>query len=123
VYRAGFDIPYPIGIMGNYLWMNQGILIDNMQLGLKTDAKDIPLTNVDEFIKFGDNSNTSFTVNVRPDVWLFPFLNVYGIFGVGRSETTVNLTDPVPLTSVVEQRINTAGVGLMGAFGVGFHRW
>jgi hypothetical protein len=118
-YKAGFDIPYPIGIMGNFLWMNQGILINNMQLGLTTDTKDIPLTNVDEFIKFGDNSNTSYTVNVRPDIWVFPFLNVYGLFGYGRSETTVRLTEPVALTSVVEQGIRTAGVGAMGAFGVG----
>jgi hypothetical protein len=104
--------------MGNFLWMNQGILIDNMQLGITTDNQDIPLTNVD-FIQFGDNSNTSYTVNVRPDIWVFPFLNVYGLFGYGRSETTVNLTAPVPLTSVVEQGIRTTGVGMMGAFGVG----
>jgi hypothetical protein len=117
-YKAGFDIPYPVGIMANFLWMNQGILIDNMQLGITTDNRDIPLTNVD-FIQFGDNSNTSYTVNVRPDIWVFPFLNVYGLFGYGRSETTVNLTAPVPLTSVVEQGIRTTGVGMMGAFGVG----
>ena len=118
-YKAGFDIPYPIGVMGNYIWMNQGLLLNNMQLGLTTDTKDIPLTNVDEFIKFGDNSNTSYTVNVRPDIWVFPFLDVYGIFGYGRSETTVNLTEPVAFTSVVEQGIRTAGVGAMGAFGIG----
>ena len=118
-YKRGFDIPYPIGVMANYIWMDQGILLDNMQLGLKRDTQDIPLTNVDEFIKFGDNSNKSYAVNFRPDIWVFPFLNVYGLFGVGRSETTVNLTEPINMTSVVEQGIRTAGVGVMGAFGVG----
>lgn len=118
-YRAGFDIPYPIGIMGNYIWMNQGILIDNMQLGITTDTKDIPLTNVDQFIKFGDNSNKSYAINFRPDIWVFPFLNVYGLFGKGRSETTVNLTAPITMTSVVEQGLRTTGVGIMGAFGIG----
>lgn len=118
-YGAGFDIPYPIGIMANYIWMNQGILIDNMQLGISTEGGlDIPLTPVD-FIQFGDNSNKSYAINFRPDIWVFPFLNVYGLFGKGRSETTVNLTAPVPLTSVVEQGLTTTGVGLMGAFGVG----
>ncbi len=24
-YRKGFDIPYPIGIMGNFMWIDQGI--------------------------------------------------------------------------------------------------
>ena len=120
-YKAGFDIPYPIGVMGNYIWMKQGIVIDNMQLGLDAanDNLDFPLTNVDDLIKFGDNSNKSYMFNFRPDIWIFPFLNVYGLFGAGRSETTVNLTAPIELTSVVEQGITTAGVGLMGAFGIG----
>jgi hypothetical protein len=117
-YKKGFDIPYPIGIMGNYMWMKQGILIDNLQLGLKTDNLDIPLTSVD-FIEFGDNINTSYVVNVRPDLWVFPFLNVYGIFGYGGSRTEVNLVAPIALKSVVEQNISTAGFGVMTAFGIG----
>ena len=93
-YEKGFDIPYPAGIMANYMWMEQDIKIDNMQLGLKTDNIDVPLTSVD-FIQFGKNSNTSYTVNVRPDLWVFPFLNVYGIFGYGNSQTEVNLIAPI----------------------------
>jgi hypothetical protein len=117
-YRKGFDIPYPAGIMINYMWIKQSIVIDNMQLGIKTDEKDIALTPVD-FIGFGDNTNTSYTVNVRPDLWIFPFLNVYGIFGYGKSNTEVNLVAPIALKSVVEQGITTYGFGVMGAFGIG----
>ncbi len=120
-YKAGFDIPYPVGIMTNYLWMDQGLLIDNFELGFN----DSPLVPAEGLIGFGDNSNTSYSVNIRPDVWVFPFLNVYGLFGVGRSETTVNTIllpgtpAAVDFTSVVEQGITTSGVGIMGAFGVG----
>lgn len=117
-YKKGFDIPYPVGIMANYMWMRQGIIIDNLQLGLLTDNRDIPLTDVD-FIEFGDNVNTSYTVNVRPDIWLFPFLNVYGIFGYGNSNTEVNLVKPINLQSIVNQNISTSGFGLLTAFGVG----
>ena len=117
-YKQGFDIPYPIGMMANYMWLEQGIVIDNMELGLKTDSIDLPLTPVD-FIQFGENKNTSYTVNVRPDVWVFPFLNVYGIFGKGRSVTEVNLVAPVAFRSVVDQSVSTAGVGLLTAFGIG----
>ncbi len=117
-YSKGFDIPYPVGLMANFMYMKQGILIDNMKLGLKTQSQDIPLTNV-EFIEFGDNINTAFTTNFRPDVWLFPFLNVYGIFGYGQSTTEVNLVSPVNLKSEVKQNISTTGVGIMSAFGVG----
>ena len=117
-YKKGFDIPYPAGAMANYMWMDQGLLIDNLQLGLKTDDRDIPLTEVD-FVDFGKNTNTSYTVNVRPDLWVLPFLNVYGIFGYGESHTEVNLLAPVELKSVVDQSIRTAGFGIMGAGGIG----
>jgi hypothetical protein len=117
-YQRGFDIPYPVGIMANYMSLQQGILIENLQLGIKTDNLDIPLTDVD-FIEFGKSTNTSYTVNVRPDIWVFPFLNVYGIFGYGNSTTEVNLSKPVELKSVVEQNIKTAGLGVMTAFGIG----
>ena len=117
-YSKGFDIPYPIGIMSNFIWMDQGIDITNMQLGLKSDNKDIPLTSTD-FIDFGENSNASYAFNIRPDIWIFPFLNVYGLFGYGQSQTEVNLVAPVALKSVVKQGITTAGVGVMTAFGIG----
>lgn len=118
VYQRGFDIPYPAGVMGNYIWMDQGILIDNMQLGLETDNVDIPLTPVD-FIEFGENRTEVRAVNIRPDLWIFPFLGVYGIFGAGSSTTTVRLTSPIPLTSIVTQNVRTGGFGIIGAFGVG----
>lgn len=117
-YKKGFDIPYPAGLMANYMWMDQGITIDNLQLGLKTDNLDIPLTPVN-FVEFGKNTNESYTVNVRPDLWVLPFLNVYGIFGYGKSSTEVNLVAPINMKSVVEQNISTVGVGVMGAGGVG----
>jgi opacity protein-like surface antigen len=121
-YSKGFDIPYPIGAMANYMWMDQGITIDNLQLGLKNNDTDIPLTEVD-IIGFGDNTNTSYTVNFRPDVWVFPFLNVYGIFGFGNTHTEVNINrlgnQEFNLQSVVDQSVSTVGVGVMGAGGVG----
>lgn len=118
-YKAGFDIPYPAGIMGNYMFLSQGIRIDNMQLGLKTSGKDIPLTNVDDLIKFGSSSTEAYTFTVRPDLWVFPFLNVYGLLGYGKSTTNVQLIEPVPINSTVEQGVTTMGFGIMGAFGIG----
>jgi len=117
-YKKGFDIPYPAGIMGNYMWLKQNIIIDNLQLGLKTDDVDIPLTDVN-FIEFGDNINKSYSINVRPDLWILPFLNVYGILGYGDSNTEVNIVAPIELQSIVDQGLNTAGFGVMAAGGVG----
>ncbi len=118
VYKRGFDIPYPIGLMGNFIWMKQGLVIDNMQLGLQSDNQDIPLTPVD-FIDFGENISKVNSFNFRPDIWVLPFLNVYGLFGKGTSITEVNLVKPVALKSVVEQSVRTTGFGVMGAGGIG----
>ncbi len=117
-YNKGFDIPYPVGIMGNFMFMEQGITVDNLQLGLDTKNLNIGLTPVN-FITFGNNINTTYTVNVRPDVWLFPFLNVYGIFGYGHSRTEINLVHPINLQSIVDQNVSSFGVGLMFAGAVG----
>ncbi|MCK5701799.1 MAG: hypothetical protein KAI29_11620, partial [Cyclobacteriaceae bacterium] len=95
---------------------------DNLQLGLQSDNQDIPLTPVD-FIEFGDNTNTSYSINVRPDIWVLPFLNVYGLFGYGNSHTEVNLVKPVKLESIVDQGIRTMGFGIMGAGGIGPVWW
>lgn len=117
-YEQGFDIPYPVGIMGNFMWMKQSLVFEDFQLGILSENVDIPLTDVD-FLEFGENINTSYAVNVRPDIWIFPFLNVYGLFGYGSSLTEVNIVSPVELKSVVEQGLRTAGLGTMGAFGLG----
>ena len=126
-YKSGFDLPYPVGIMVNYIQMDQGILIDNFRLGLKTDNLDIPLTPADSLVGFGNNANKSYSFNIRPDIWVFPFLNVYGLFGAGRSETMVNtIVFPyqadslqTDFISVVDQKFNTYGFGILGAFGIG----
>ena len=118
--EAGFDIPYPAGVMLNYFWTRQGLLIDNLELGFTSadGGTDVPLTEVG-FIQFGDNTAGAWNINVRPDLWVLPFLDVYGIFGYGQSITTVNLIAPVEMTSVVTQNITTKGFGFTGAFGVG----
>lgn len=117
-YTKGFDIPYPTGVMVNYFYVKQGIVVENLRLGLLTDNQDIPLTGVD-FIEFGNNYSTANTVMFRPDVWVFPFLNVYGIFGFGNSTTEVNITAPVELKSIVDQSVKTSGFGITAAGGVG----
>lgn len=118
VYKKGFDIPYPVGLMANSVWMKQDLVFTNFQLGFETDDIDIPLTPA-EFIEFGDNSNKSQNYTFRPDVWIFPFLNVYGLFGAGTSKTSVNLVAPISLSTEVDQEFSTKGFGAMLAGGVG----
>ncbi len=46
-YKMSVDIPYPAGIMTNYFYANQGLIIENLQLGLQTSNQNIPLTPID----------------------------------------------------------------------------
>lgn len=118
IYNKGFDIPYPTGVMVNYVYVKQGLIIDNMRLGLLTDNIDLPLTEVD-FIEFGNNYSSANTVLIRPDLWVLPFLNVYGLFGRGSSTTEVNIKFPIELKSIVEQDVSTTGFGLTAGGGLG----
>jgi hypothetical protein len=111
--ERGFDLPKPLGINVLGLWVDQGIDISN--IGLSTG--DDPTQPIDA-IQFGDNSSTVTTANLRADLWVLPFLNVYGMGGIARANTTVELTAPIPLTSSVDQTGNYLGFGLTGAFGI-----
>ena len=113
VIEKGFDLPHPAGINLNYLYMDQGILISN--LGLSTSDNPIQTT---DFIKFADNKSKVSSVNARFDLWLFPFLNVYSIFGQGRANTKVKLVEPIEFESGVDQSAQYYGFGLTGAMGI-----
>jgi hypothetical protein len=110
--ERGFDLPKPLGINILYARMDQGIDITN--LGLSTNTN--PVQPVD-FIGFGKNTSTVSTVSGRVDLWLFPFLSVYGFGGKVWANTTVELVDPVAFTSSVDQTGRTLGLGMTGAFG------
>ncbi len=130
-YKKGFDIPYPMGIMLNYFWTDMGITIENLQLGFQNAYKPEnsfqlqPVVDEEgnEILGFGDSRNTSYSVNVRPDIWVFSFLNVYGIFGYGHSHTEVKIDKlgehNIDFTLVVDQKISTAGFGVLVAGGIG----
>ena len=127
-YKKGIDLQYPIGFMANYFWVKQDILIDNFQLGFDdiNNNFDMPLTPVpDSIISFGTNSNTSYSVNIRPDIWIYPFINIYGIFGYGHTNTQVEVfanlpgNEPLNFTAGIEEGVTTYGTGLLVAGGVG----
>lgn len=119
-YEKGFNIPYPAGIMANYFWANQDIIIPEIAVGFSDGIlPDIPLTDITRIIGFEEINATAISYNVRPDLWIFPFLNVYGIFGKAYANTTVKLDYPIKLNAVANLEGNSFGIGTTGAFGVG----
>src|SRR5690606_2808902 len=83
--KAGYDLPYSAGLSVQYLWMKQDLLINNLYVGFNNG----PTYNLDEVIRFDNSVSEAAGINIRPDIWVFPFLNVYGIFAKSTPSTTV----------------------------------
>lgn len=125
VTKLGFDLPYSAGLGINYLWQESDIVINNLQVGFNNR----PMQNVDEIIRFDDAKSTATGLNFRPDIWLFPFLNVYGIlarsqpstavaFGAYIPDTNGNWNQVISMNSEVNFEATTMGFGLTPTIGV-----
>lgn len=84
--QRGFQLPYSAGLGVNYLWQESDLVIDNLQVGFNNG----PMYDLDEIIRFDSAVSAAKAVNFRPDVWLFPFLNVYGLFVKAKTSTSIN---------------------------------
>ena len=121
----GFRLPYPAGVSFQYFGQRSDILIDNLQVGFNNG----PLHDVDHIIRFDKAKSSSDGLSLRPDVWLFPFLNVYGILGRSKASTEVGYGLWLPDSSGGEQEAfhsetkvdfdaNTFGFGITPTVGV-----
>lgn len=73
---AGEEIPLPFGVSIAYYYVDRDIEVSDVSASINNN----PLQSVDNFISF-DVGTTVHTATVRLDTWIFPFLNVYGLFG------------------------------------------
>jgi hypothetical protein len=123
---AGYDLPYSAGIGINYFWQESNIIIENLFVGFNNG----PMYDLDEIIRFDDAISTSNAVNIRPDVWLLPFLNVYGLFSKARTSTEIfagvylpdtnNVWSEVAaFTSKAEFDATGFGIGITPTIGIG----
>jgi hypothetical protein len=110
--KKGFDIPYPVGIMVNTLIAQQEVEITELKVGVN-DREQVPL----DFIKFGKVTANVKTVVVRPDVWVLPFLDIYGLFGIVKTKTAVNVVEPIGFTTNANFDGHTLGFGTTVAGG------
>lgn len=124
--KLGFNLPYSAGIGANYLWQRSELVIENLMVGFNNG----PMTDISEVVRFNDAISEGAGVNVRPDIWLFPFLNVYAIFARTQLSTAVDCSIWLPDASGVwseatnfktraEFQATTTGFGLTPTIGVG----
>jgi hypothetical protein len=112
-YQKGFDIPYPWGIGANYFWAKQEVKIENISVGFNGKPP-VDLSNVIQFGKVEADANV---YTVRPDLFIFPFLSVYGIVGFGNSKINVPVVAPINFTTSPTSKATNAGLGFTVAGG------
>ena len=103
--KKGFNLPYSAGLSAQYFWQESLIIIDNLNVGFN----DGEMHNLDGIVRFDEAKATAAAFTVRPDVWLFPFLNVYGILGRSQASTAVNFGVWVPDSTGVEKKVLSTG--------------
>ena len=88
----GFNLPYSAGVSMNYFWQKSDININNLYVGFNNGPK----YNLDEVVRFQNSTAEVGSLTVRPDIWLLPFLNVYGIFGKTNTQTNIKSSVYIP---------------------------
>ncbi len=126
VIAKGYSLPYSAGVSVNYFQQESSLIIDNLFVGFNNG----PMYDLDEIIRFDDATARAGALTVRPDVWILPFLNIYGIFGKAKSSTEISAGVWLPDTASVWREITSfstkaefdavsAGFGMTPTIGVG----
>ncbi len=101
----GYSLPYSAGLSVQYITSESSIIINNLNVGFNNG----PQYNLDGIVRFDETKALASAFTFRPDVWLFPFLNVYGILGQAQASTDVKFGIWVPDSTGTEKEILTTG--------------
>ena len=115
--KAGYDLPYSAGFGINYLWQQSDLIIENLLVGFNNG----PMYDLDEIVRFDGAVASASAINLRPDIWILPFLNIYGVFTQASTSTEINAGVWLPDTSNVWSEITSfSSKAEFKATGVGF---
>ncbi len=110
-----FDMPLPIGLNLNIIYGVQNTSINNtfMRIG------DGPEFQIDDLVEFGELRSDVQTVNFQLDVWVLPFVNVYGMIGFSNSGKDLEVNSPFTLDKSYSNSGSFYGFGaeIAGTFG------
>ena len=117
VTAMGFDLPYSAGVGVNYLWQESHLIIEDLLVGFNNG----PMYDLDEIVRFNDAIASASAVNIRPDIWVLPFLNIYGLFTQAKTSTEINAGVWLPDTANVWKEVTSfSSLAEFDATGVGF---
>jgi hypothetical protein len=126
VAAMGYDLPYSAGLGVNYFWQESDILISDLLVGFNNG----PMYDISEIVRINSAVSSASSINFRPDIWVFPFLNVYAIIakantstaidaGVYLPDTTNTWNEIAAFSSVAEFQATGIGFGMTPTIGVG----
>ena len=87
--NSGRTLPLPLGIGIYSIYYNQGYTASNLRL--IPDSSSL-VARADTL--YQNTSAYEFKTQIRPNFWLFPFLNIYGIAGYTKGVISPNLVVP-----------------------------
>ncbi len=113
----GYDLPYSAGIGVNYLWQESHLIINDLLVGFNNG----PMYDLDEIVRFNDAIASASAFNIRPDIWILPFLNIYGLFTKAKTSTEISAGVWLPDTANVWREVTSfSSKANFEATGVGF---
>jgi len=126
VAKKGFKLPYSAGLSINYFWQDSEIVISNLNVGFNNG----PMFNLDEIVRFDKSHVEAGALTIRPDIWLLPFLNIYGILGKSNPSTKINDGIYIPdannnwseianFSTKASFNATTFGIGMTPTVGIG----
>ena len=89
--EKGYNLPLPMGVGLNYIYMSQGIEFEDVLASVGDDEFLV------EGVEFEDPVRADNIGVVRADLWVLPFLNFYGIFGYLGGSIKTGIFIPEPL--------------------------
>jgi opacity protein-like surface antigen len=124
--KKGYKLPYSAGLSINYFTQRSDLILENLSVGFNNG----PMYNIDEIVRFNSAVSEVSALSIRPDIWLFPFLNVYAILGKSSSSTLVdasiwipdaedNWTEIMSFNTKADFNATTFGIGMTPTIGVG----
>ncbi|HKY00715.1 MAG TPA: hypothetical protein VJL86_13450 [Steroidobacteraceae bacterium] len=117
--KRGYELPLPYGASLVFTGLaNRQIEVTDVRL----DVDGVPVAPDAEFVNLGSSSDV-FNANLKFDVFVLPFLNVYALVGYvyNESETTASVTLPTPGPGggdvVFDGTVKTELDGVIGGLG------
>lgn len=112
VAARGFSLQYPVGVMLNYSPGSQEVEISDLMVGIGSHE---PVAL--DFVRFGEVKANLQALTARMDLWVLPFMDVYGIAGKVWSKTSVNVVSPLQFHTEANFDGHVLGLGMTLAGG------